>query len=152
MQKWSSMVSISHQLSLSCSSFSLILSVSLSASVSHPICLCLSLCSLSLSHTLSFPFSVSVCLSVCLSVGLSVLESADPDGDNTSNNHFLFTHRKKSLTLGRRSGKVQAAQLGIEPIASGYAHQCSDHWAIMPQPPLRWIIHSSMSTNVSTSL
>ena len=35
--------------------------------------------------------------------------------------------RKKVLTLGRKRGKIQAAQLGIEPRASGFAHQCSDH-------------------------
>ena len=41
--------------------------------------------------------------------------------------------RQKSLTPGRRSGKTQAARLGIEPTASGYAWLCviaqrSEHW------------------------
>ena len=29
--------------------------------------------------------------------------------------------------------KIQAAQLGIEPRASDFAHQCSDRWVITPQ-------------------
>ena len=70
----------------------------------------------------------------------------------SSNNHSLFNRRKKALILGRRSGTIQAAWLGIEPRASGYANQCSDRWAIMLQPPLHWIVLSSMSTNVSASL
>ena len=32
------------------------------------------------------------------------------------------------------TGKIQEAQLGIEPTASGFVHQRSDHWAITPQP------------------
>ena len=38
--------------------------------------------------------------------------------------------RRKVLTLGWRNRKIQAAQLGIKPRASGYVHQRSDHLAI----------------------
>ena len=48
--------------------------------------------------------------------------------------------------------KIQAAQLGIELRASGYAHQRSDHWAIVPQQQLHWTIHPSSSTDVSATL
>ena len=50
--------------------------------------------------------------------------------------HSQHTSRKKeSVGPGTEERKkIQAAQLGIEPRASGFAHQCSDHWAITPQP------------------
>ena len=42
------------------------------------------------------------------------------------------SRRKKAVTLGWRKEKIQAAQLGIEPRASHFADECSNHWAIVP--------------------
>ena len=50
-----------------------------------------------------------------------------------SNNHSLFTHWKKALTSGRRSGKIQAVQLETKPRVSGYVHQHADDLAITPK-------------------
>ena len=49
-------------------------------------------------------------------------ERADPDWVNTSIKPFQHaSRRKKALTLGWTKGKIQAAQLGIEPRVSRFA-------------------------------
>ena len=53
------------------------------------------------------------------------LEKLNLTVTNTSNKPFSVHPSKEALTLGE-ADKIQAAGLGIEPRASGYAHQCSD--------------------------
>ena len=50
-------------------------------------------------------------------------------------NQTIPTHqsKKESTDTGTEERKIQVAQLGIEPRASRFAHECSNHWAIVPQ-------------------
>ena len=46
---------------------------------------------------------------------------------NSLNHAATPVEEKKALALGRKEGKMQAVQLGIEPRASGNAQQRSNH-------------------------
>ena len=42
-------------------------------------------------------------------------------------NEKVFQSKKESTYTGTEERKIQEAQLGIEPRASRFAHQCSNH-------------------------
>ena len=65
-----------------------------------------------------------------------LFNEANPDGEQKQQlNHSFLPVERKHCNRDGEPEKNQAAQLGIESRASGYAHQRSDHGAITPHQP-----------------